>query len=421
MQHEYTAAPLLVPLRRHLTRPQWQNLVLLIVAVQLARTLIQRQLALYLVCAISSASCYRRLQRLLAAEAPWGKALQRLWLRTAVAHFAPGRGRLVLLIDWTWHRDRCRSFWIMLPVGGRAVPLAFFLAPPALGGAGSQRTFEDQALRQLRRWLGWRRPVLLIGDRSFGGRDRIRFLRNQRFQFVLRVHRTTMILVDGRWTRLQELAPPVGQRRRWSWVLLGKEKPKERLAVNVVAVHQPLRAPQPLLTHKGKLTGQSQTETTWFLVTDLPASTDAVALYQTRMQIEETFRDFKAVLGLEQEQTKQPWVRLPALLWAVTIGMALDLQAGGAERPVLPRCAPTATAAPAAPVPRYRSESAMREGLHTLVVQLLLGQSPFTPELQAIAAKTARLQARPQVQKRRRRTPAGRRRVKAHLKGPVHA
>jgi hypothetical protein len=424
MHPEYSPSALLDPLRRHLTQPQWQNLVLLIVAVQLARTLIQRQLALYFVCAITSASCYRRLQRLLAADTPWGQPLQRLWLRTALAHFTPGRGRLVLLIDWTWHRDRCRSLWIMLPVGGRAVPLAFFLAPPALGGAGSQRAFEDQALRQLRRWLGWRRPVVLIGDRSFGGRDRIRFLKNQRFQFVLRVHRATMILVDGQWTRLQELCPPVGQRRQWAWVLLGKEQPKERLAVNVVAVHQPLLAPKPLLTNKGKPTGQSQTETTWFLVTDLPLGTDAVALYQTRMQIEQTFRDFKAVLGLEQERTKQPWTRLSALLWAVTIGMALDLRAGGVERPALPRSprsAPRATAAPAPGVPRYRSESAMREGLHTVVVQLLLGQSPFTAELQAIAAKTARMQARPQVRERRRSTPAGRWRVKAHLKCHVHA
>jgi hypothetical protein len=344
--------------------------------------------------------------------------LQRLWLRTALAHFAPGRGRLVLLIDWTWHRDRCRSFWIMLPLGGRAVPLAFFLAPPALGGEGSQRAFEDQALRQLRRWLGWRRPVLLIGDRSFGGRDRIRFLKNQRFQFVLRIHRATMILVDGRWTRLQELAPPVGQRRQWAWVLLGKEKPKERLAVNVVAVQQPLRAPKPVLTNQGKPTGHSRAETTWFLVTDLPLSTDAVALYQQRMQIEQSFRDLKAVLGLEQERTQQPWQRLRALLWAMTIGMALDLQAGRAGEPGagrMPRTAPPPRPVPLVPVPPYRSESALREGLHTLVVQLLLGQSPFTAELQAIQAKSQRLQARPQVRNRQRQTPALRGRTKTKI------
>src|SRR3954454_23266112 len=303
----------------------------------------------------------------------------------------------------------------MLPIGGRAVPLAFFLAPPELGGEGSQRHFEDQALRQLRGWLGWRRPVVLIGDRAFGGRDRIRFLKNQRFQFVLRVHRATMIQVEGQWTRLQDLAPPVGQRRQWSWVLLGKEKAKERLAVNVVAVHQPLLSPKPLLTNKGKQTGQSQAETTWFLVTDLPLSTDAVALYQQRMQIEASFRDFKAVLGLEKERTQQPWERLRGLLWAMTIGMALDLQAGGGggQTPArMPRIAPSLTAAPPVTLPQYRSESGMREGLHTVVVQLLLGQSPFTADLQAIQAKSQRLQDRPQVRNRRRQTPALRRRTK---------
>src|SRR5437879_5407213 len=44
---------LLAPLRRHLSKPQWQNLLALVVALQLARTLIQRQLALYLLWAIS--------------------------------------------------------------------------------------------------------------------------------------------------------------------------------------------------------------------------------------------------------------------------------------------------------------------------------------------------------------------------------
>src|SRR6266849_6449564 len=69
MDSQYTADSLLAPLRRYLTKSQWQNLVVLVVALQLARTLILRQAALYMVCAISTASCYRRLERLLSTDA----------------------------------------------------------------------------------------------------------------------------------------------------------------------------------------------------------------------------------------------------------------------------------------------------------------------------------------------------------------
>ena len=50
MQPQYTPDPLLEPLRRQLTKPQWQNLIALVLAVQLARTLVLRQLSLFLLC-----------------------------------------------------------------------------------------------------------------------------------------------------------------------------------------------------------------------------------------------------------------------------------------------------------------------------------------------------------------------------------
>ena len=70
MYLDSTPDPLLQPLRRVLSRPRWQNLLLLVLAVQLARTLIQRQLALFLLCSIFSTSCYRRLARVLAPGTP---------------------------------------------------------------------------------------------------------------------------------------------------------------------------------------------------------------------------------------------------------------------------------------------------------------------------------------------------------------
>jgi hypothetical protein len=333
--------------------------------------------------------------------------LQRAWIRAVLAGFAPGSGRLTLLIDWTMHRDRCKSLWIMLPLGGRAVPLAFWLAPLEMGGTGAQRAFEDQALTQLRTWLPARRRVLLIGDRGFRGRDRMHLLQRLRFQFILRVTGDTMIQL----------------RRQWAQVPFGKEKPHERLSVTLVAVRQALLAPKPVRTNKGKKTGKTSEDTIWFLATDLPLTTDAVALYQTRMQIEESFRDQKGLLGLEREKTKQPWLRLRTLLWGLMLGYTVDLQLGGtaparAARP--PRLAAPADAAPPVDKPAYRAQSATRDGLHALVLELVLGDTWLSAAFREMAAKSARMRARPQVQQRRRTTPALRSRTR-RVTNHVHA
>lgn len=423
MQRYDTTDRLLAPLRRQLSKPQWQNLLALVIAIQLARTLVQRQLALYLLWAIASDSCYRRLERMLAWDAAVWEPLQRAWLRAVLRCFAPGSGRLTLLIDWTLHRDRCKSLWVMLPVGGRAVPLAFWLAPLEVGGKGAQRALEDQALTQLRAWLPAGRRVLLIGDRGFRGRDRMRFLQRLQFQFILRVTGDTMVQIAAGWVRLREVAPALGQRRQWAGVRYGKEQPKERLTVNLIAIRQALAVPKPILTNKGKKTGKTVAETTWFLATDLPLATDAVALYGQRMQIEQSFRDAKALLGLEREQTQHPWSRLRPLLWALLIGYTLDLQLGGAVPAAAPR--PPRVSRAAAPVPprakpAYRAQSATREGLHALLLAIVLGDSPFAAVLREMAAKSARMRARPQVQQRRRETPALRGRT-GREKQHVHA
>jgi hypothetical protein len=427
MQEESTQNPLLRPMVRCLSRAQRQNLIILILAVQFARTLIQRQLALYFVLVISSSSCYRRLERILDWSPATWEAFSRAWVRAVLAAFAPGHGMLVLLIDWTLHRDRCRSLWVMLPVGGRAVPLAFWLAPPTMGGKGSQRAFEDEALTQLRVWLPKGRRAVLIGDRGFRGRERMQFLKRLGFRFVLRVTGDTQIQVRvgqrWEWVALRDVTPALGERRQWRRVCYGKSQQGGPLGVNLVAVRQELGAPKAIRTNKGKPTGKTVEETVWFLATDLPLRIDIAALYFQRMQIEESFRDGKDLLGLEQERTQAPWERLRSLVWALTVGMALDLQQGEAARPAparLPLCPPAASAVPPAVVPEYRAESATREGLHTLVVQAVLGNSPFTAELHAMAAKSERMKARPQVRDRRRTTPALRRRTKRESRMHVH-
>ena len=326
MHDQYTPSPLRAPLRRGLPKCSWQNLVLLVLAVQLGRTLVGGQLCLFLLLPISSASCYRRLERFLSWRGWQDEALlaplRRAWVRVVLRCFAPGRGSLVLLIDWTLHRDRCHSLWVMLPVGGRAVPLCFFLSPLEMGGKGKQRAFEDACLRQLAGWLPRRRKVVLVGDRGFRGADRMRFLQEElHWDFVLRITGETLIQpagAGGEWLYLRFLQPAVGAGWEHPEVVCGKDVPRggrQRPArVRLIAVRRALPSPKPVLNNKGKRTGKVAEEATWFLATSLPPTLDALELYQRRMQVEQTFRDFKSLLGMEREQTQLPWKRLHGLL-----------------------------------------------------------------------------------------------------------
>ncbi len=127
------------------------------------------------------------------------------------------------------------------------------------------------------------------------------------------------------------------------------------------------------------------------------------------MQIEQTFRDLKSLLGLEREKSRQPWRRVPVLLWAVMIGMTLDLlhRTPLPQAPrSLPRRSRPAPEAPAPTKPLYRAESATREGLHALLWQVVLGVSPLCEVFRSLYAKSQRMAQRPQVQHRRRAEPA---------------
>lgn len=426
MQDQYTPAALLQPLRRQLGPVAYRNLLLLVLAVQLGRTFLVWQLSLFVLVPISSASCYRRLERFLSWPG-WNDPARldrwrSTWVRLVLRAFAPTRSRLVLLIDWTLHRDRCASLWVMLPVGGRAVPLCFFLTPLAFGGLGAQRQFEDACLRQLARWLP-RRRVVLVGDRGFRGADRMRFLKEALgWDFVLRITAETMIQAPGErdWLLLAHLAPASGGRWEHAGVVLGrttrqhapggKKGQRLRVVANLVAVRQPLLAPKPGKSAHGKRPGAGAPESTWFLATSLPlgpGAADSVELYQRRMQIEQTFRDFKSFFGMEQEKTRKPWERLHALLWAVTLGQTLALLAC----PVPPQATPPQRVRPEAEPTarerrRYPRESATRTGLHQWLVPLLAERGPLGEPLREMAQIAARMQARPQVAGRRRAQPA---------------
>jgi hypothetical protein len=136
MQPHYSSSgdPLLA-LRPCLSKPRWHNLVLLVLALSLARTFTLWQLAVAVLLPVRLESCYQRLQRMLAwAPIDWQR-LQLAWIHWVLRHFAQPGQPLLLLIDWTMHTDRCRSLWVQRDVGlGRGLPLAFWLSANRFGG-----------------------------------------------------------------------------------------------------------------------------------------------------------------------------------------------------------------------------------------------------------------------------------------------
>jgi Transposase DDE domain len=353
----------------------------------------------------------------------------------------------------------------MLAFRGRAIPLAFWLQPMEMGGKGSQRAAEDRALLELKEWLPKRFKPVLVGDRGFRGISRMKLLEQMNFKFVLRITGRTEIkegpFQQSPWHPLKSLRPEIGQRWQKTAVLLGKTGGGFR--VNVAAVRQRLTSPKPQKTNKGKKTGQLAEETTWFLASNLSLSVDIVEIYAWRMQIEQTFRDYKSLFGMEQERTHRPHERLTALMWASMIAMALDVQQGDPEARVpqhMPRCSVNCTTAPSIQKPDYPAQSVTREGLHQFVVALIHGQlvskhgqlpskevlvpkdalvskgSPSAEpilahrasgspterrqseppslllDLQSAHEKSSRMQCRPQVVGRRRPTPAPRNRLR---------
>jgi hypothetical protein len=406
--HSTPSVDPLLALRPGLSKPRWHNLVLLVLALSIARTLVLWQVAVAVILPLRVDSAYQRLKRLLAWLTGDSPRLKQLWVGWVLAHFARAGQPLYLLIDWTFHTDRCRSLWVQLVAGGgRSLPLAFWLAANQFGGPGKQRAFADAALQQLHTWLpaGW--SVILIGDRGFGGRDRMRFVQNLGWSFVFRITGDGRLgwrqRVRGRrgwrwrvrYTRVDAQPPAPGQQWRQEGVRYGRHG---AIVLNLVAACLPLAPGQPA-------------SPPWYLATNLPTSVDVVAVYALRMQIEQSFRDYKAGLGLEQEYTRVPGERLEGLLLAVMIVAGREIWQGreGLRRTASAAVAETPTpAAAAAAAPgrrRYRVMSDGRRGWHEALTELVLGDGEIRQAVLAAAAKAQRMQQRRQVVTRRQRLP----------------
>jgi len=200
-------------------------------------------------------------------------------------------GRRVVLVDITFLTEELAVLAAALACRGRAVPLCLW-AFERRKLLRSQNTLTHELLAHLKALLG---DFVLVADRGFGHAWTLRCCRQLGIDFVLRIRDDVRLYAGQREGLAQDFLPPTDGRRFYPQA---RYHGQQRLKVNFIAVR-----------HQGAR---------WLLVTSLRDFPRAVKLYEQRMQIEETFRDLKSLLGLSRVQVRGVR-RLQVLLVALMV------------------------------------------------------------------------------------------------------
>ncbi len=237
--------------------------------------------------------------------------------------FPPGPARRVpFLLDQT-KAGATQALVVAVPFQGRALPLAVWtFTYPWRERVPSQNTLEAWCLSTIEASLPRGVRPVWVGDRGFARARLLGDCRRVNRLFLLRGRGNTRVTVAGRSCKLGELPAPTDAPVGYSHVLYHAT---QQIPVDVIAFHEPtFREPWYLLV-------PADSAALW-----TPA--EIVACYRERMQIEQSFRDFKTHLGLRGLRLQVRIAeRMGRLLWAFCLAYALlvllgDTTAGQAAR-----------------------------------------------------------------------------------------
>lgn len=198
--------------------------------------------------------------------------------------FQRKKKRVRLQIDRTIVKGKFNVLMVTLSHRGRALPLVWTILPHS--GSCSKKDWQP-LLKRVDKLLSRRTAVILLGDREFGTAELIRFCRQQRWDYVLRVKRTYTVANPHQgfpldWLPLGSLLP-FRNRPRWleHWLYVQDEFIRTNVA----------------------LTCAADRDDPWVLVTNLSSARQAIHEYKRRFGCEEMFSDFKA-RGFAIEKTQ---------------------------------------------------------------------------------------------------------------------
>lgn len=302
-----------------------------------------------------------------------------------------GQGLWPIAFDQT-KAGATQAFVAGVPFAGRTLPLAVytFAYPWVERAAQSQNALEAVFLCDLEDALPRGVRGVFMGDRGYARAMLLRHSARLGRLFILRGRGGTQIEYQGHRLKLRELPGPPGRAVRYPLVLY---QARERVPVDVVVFHdRAFQEPWYLLVPPGS-------------ETLLPTET-VVACYRERMQVEQSFRDFKTHLGLRGLQLKvRVAERTGRLLLAFTMAYSLALVLG---------VSPEAHQARRdLEIPRRRPRHGTARTLSALSVAMQMLAHPrwrrkALDRLQRIAARIGQglptlRRAPPQVRERRRR------------------
>jgi hypothetical protein len=222
----------------------------------------------------------------------------RLYFRDIAAYLIGSWARPVILLDWTKVTDDFHALVAAIPGGGRALTIYEEVHPERkLGNGKVQANF----LRALGDILPRGCQPIIVTDAGFQG-PFFREVRRRGWHFVGRIRGTATMKIESRrdWSTVAQMytaATKTPQDMGSACLYTSFRSLDARL---VLAAKPRRRTKHPWSTLRTGKGGVPRTTITgakepWLLATSLDAETaeQVVAIYATRMQIEETFRDAK--------------------------------------------------------------------------------------------------------------------------------
>ena len=237
---------------------------------------------------VSEDAAYKRIQRFLHQFNPHD-VLWRLFPETApfviadITEIKRPQARKTEYVG-TLKDGKTRGFWLLVlaaPLRGRAIPFAMttFSSKTLKDTGNSRNAVHIQTLLSWKELIG-DRPLVM--DREFSYTTLLRHLKEAGMNFVIRLRMgpnpPRFLNTKGQKVRL---VCPVGRR-----VIFRGLRYRGEVEVNVIGVW-----------------AWGQEEPLWLMTTLEPE--EALRLYRRRMEIEESFRDMKSLLGLGDVMSKK--------------------------------------------------------------------------------------------------------------------
>jgi hypothetical protein len=243
---------------------------------------------------------------------------------------------VVVLVDWTQLRGSTYALLGAVPIGGRAIPI---LSQVYRHAKSPKPRMHRRFMDELAQVLPENCTPILVTDAGVRA-SWIQEVQARGWHYVVRLRHRTCVrpAAGGPWRPNKHLHALAGPKAKdlGDW-LIGRERAGARVTARLVIARRPRRR-RHLKGRSGKVLrgGKSvsirkQHREPWLLATSLSReAATVVALYATRMQIEETFRDAKSDrfgLGFGRPRTECP-ERLAVLFLIATLALASAVLVG---------------------------------------------------------------------------------------------